>query len=423
MKKFLAFILIVAMLSAAGYYVYQKREQLLTADPVQTTSTVSSTPIPTSWPDSEFRAIWINFNEMGSLINGKTEEQYTADIIEMLEQTQASGLNCMIIHMRSHSDAFYPSELFPWSDKVAGQQGQGVDYDPLAIFIEQAHTRNLQVHAWINPYRVSATNTDPTALAENNPARIYMTDDDTSNDHWAVAAAGGIYYNPAVPQIRELVLDGVREILRNYEVDGIHYDDYFYPTTDAAFDQISYETYQSETGDRALPLDEWRRIQVDLLISGTYQAVQQLRPQAVFGVSPSASIERNKTQFYADVEKWGVQPGYVDYLCPQLYFGFSYPDEAFQFNKLADEWSALVQNDSVKLCYGLAPYKIGTQDAGSNEWIEQHDLLKRQVEYIRTKGNCAGFALYNYDAFFRQDELHQQQRENLLGILIEQMEE
>ena len=416
MKRIVAVLIVFGLLAGGGYWLWQRSQtEGKPANTGNNTSSASSAFRELS--QGEFRAVWLNFNEMGQMISGRTAAEYLEAVETLLDRCKAAGLNCVIAHVRSHSDSFYPSQIFPWSDKVAGSQGIGVEYDPLQLMIEQAHKRGMLLHAWLNPYRVSSSSSDPALLCEKNPARVYMTDDDKTNDDWAVAAAGGIYYNPGVPKVRELILSGVREILQNYEVDGIHFDDYFYPTADPSFDKTAYEAYQKSAGEHALPLEEWRLVQTNLLISGTYQAVRQLRPNAVFGVSPQASVQRNQTEYFADVKRWATEEGYVDYLCPQLYFGFEHQTQSVRFDALAKEWSELVTAPGVTLCVGLAPYKIGKEDGGSDEWVTGGNLLARQVALLRELGNVKGFALYNYQSYFDSGDAFRLERENLTNLL------
>lgn len=353
-------------------------------------------------PKRQFMGVWINFYEFADMINGKDETAYLAEIHEVFGQMEVLGLNSVCLHVHSHSDSFYPSEIFPWSQRI--NNGEGVDYDPLAVFIQEAHQRGILVHAWFNPYRIDAKEigqlrvTDPAYEWRDRPEHILVCDD-------------GVYYNPASPQARTLVLSGVREVLDNYAVDGIHYDDYFYPTTSEEFDRVSYDSYCAQTA-HPMALADWRRCQVNLLISGTYQLVQQY-PSVVFGVSPAANWDNNYQALYADVQTW-AKGGYVDYLCPQLYFGFEYPNERFRFDHLLDEWYGITEY--CDLYIGLASYKVGEEDAGSDEWKIKNDLLARQAE-MALSNRCQGICIYSYSTLMREIENASSQRMHLKKVL------
>ncbi len=352
--------------------------------------------------EQQVKGVWFNYMEYGQLINGKTKEGFTSAAQEVVDTLSRLGFNTLFLHLRSHSDSFYPSERFPWSVFVNG--GEGVDYDPTEIFITLAHDKGIRVHAWVNPYRITRNGQEK--LNENSPAYALRED-----GNCVVSLETGMYYNPSSPKVRALVLDGVREILECYDVDGVQYDDYFYPTTDPSFDQTAFQQYCEQT-QSPMSLNEWRRCQVNLLISGTYQLT---RPYEVaFGVSPSADLEKNANTLYADVTAW-VEGGYVDYLCPQLYFGFEYPAESFRFSHLLDRWQSVAGD--VPLYIGLASYKVGKEDAGSTEWVTATDLLARQTEHAFLRG-ADGVCVYHYTSLLRRDEVSTAQRNTLQQVLL-----
>lgn len=346
------------------------------------------------------KGVWLNYMEYAAMMDGKTRQEYEKQVEQLLNNMEEIGLNTLFLHVRSHSDSLYPSDIFPWSVHING--GRGVAYDNLTYLLEQAHSRSIGVHAWINPYRISAGS--PDALRENDPA--YGMRQDSNR---VVAIDSGVYYNPSSPQVRALVLSGVRELLDRYPFDGVQYDDYFYPTADASFDRVAYNQYCDAT-DAPLSLGDWRRGQVNLLIAGTYQLTRQYEGVA-FGISPAADIRRNYEEYYADIAAW-VAGGYVDYLCPQLYFGFGYPAEEFRFDALLAAWKTLAKD--TPLYIGLASYKVGTTDAGSDEWVTCTDLLARETDYA---AGCAGICMYHYSSLIKDDALSAVQRENLKEAL------
>ena len=414
--------------AAAGSHAQQadtspgENDTSLTARPGTSAETQPATESPNAdsdgvRQDGEFRAVWISYYELDG--RGKNGDQFRDMVGGMFDKVKEMGLNTVVVHIRANADAFYPSSFFPWCEYAAGTQGQDPGYDPLAIMIEEAHARRLAFHAWLNPYRVSNKSGDPLTLCESNPARVWLTDEDASNDDWAVCWGDGIYYNPGVLPVQKLILDGVREILDNYAVDGIHFDDYFYPTTDPGFDSAAYGRYTAQAGECALPLGDWRRANVNSLMQAVYRLAEE--KGVPFGISPSAHVstdgsDKNYNELYADIARWMGQPGYIHYIAPQLYFGFAYPKEDFRFDRLLDTWLSLPRAPGVRLYVGLPAYKIGTEDAGSTEWLEKDDILKRQLALLRQE-KADGFLLYSYSSLVSDHPLYQTQMENLQTLL------
>lgn len=378
-----ALLLVLAAVSGLGIYVTPKTQSVATLQPQQ-----------------KVKGVWLNYMEYASLINGFTEEEYTINTKELLDTIQSIGLNTLFLHLRSHSDSLYPSKIFPWSKLING--GAGVDYDPLGIILEQAGERNIAVHAWLNPYRISSGMLSE--LDANHPAAVLKEKDENS----VVETDTGVYYNPANALAQELVLSGVEEILENYKVAGVQYDDYFYPTTLEEFDKASYEAYCNST-DYPLSLSDYRRTQVNLLVAATHRRAKEYG--VTFGVSPAANIQKNKEQLYADVAAW-VQGGFVDYLCPQLYFGFSYPLEQFRFDTLYEQWKTLA--GEIPLYIGLASYKVGEVDNGSCEWVTATDLLARQTAFSK---DAQGVCFYHYSSLVNDSSQSQKELEGVKKAL------
>ena len=315
----------------------------------------------------------------------------------LLDNCAALGLNTVIVQVRPFGDAVYPSAVYPWSHLVTGVQGQDPGYDPLAIFVEQAHARGLAIEAWVNPYRVRLNDTMPPGeLAADNPALLH--------EGWALEANGGLYYDPALPEVQDMVVQGVTEIVQNYDVDGIQFDDYFYPTTDEAFDTESYARYGG-----GQDLAEWRRANVNTLVQKVYAAVKAVKPEAVFGISPQGNNDNNYSQQYSDVALWLSTPGYVDYIMPQVYWGYNYTlqngSARFAFENIVDEWLAMPRDDSVSLAFGLGAYRIGAGDGSateSGEWASGHNLAD-MARTLSVRG-ADGYALYRYASLYSGGE-------------------
>lgn len=339
---------------------------------------------PAADPEDEVRAIWLSYLDLGPLLSGKSESAFTASIHTVMDNIKGLGLNTVYAQVRPFGDALYYSDYFPSSYLFTGTEGEigSQPYDALEIMVQAAHSRGLRIEAWLNPYRVRTSNK---ALSDDNPAREML---DTGD---ALRYDGGIYYNPGSPAARELILDGVREIVQNYDVDGIHFDDYFYPPNAAA--SFDAETYAE--ADTQKNLAAWRREQVDILVKAVYQTVGSGK---VFGISPAGNNQNNYNSLYCDVEKWLTTPGYVDYICPQVYFGFN--NSVKPYKSTAKEFNDMISQSGVKLYVGLASYKIGDAQQGGAEWAGSTDMMARQVDYARTLSRYGGFALYRYDSLF-----------------------
>ncbi len=339
-------------------------------------------------PEEELRGVWFSYLEYSSLLQGKDQDAYTAQVEEICKNIRQAGYNAVFYQVRAFSDAFYPSKLFNWSKYVSGAAGAGPTYDPFAIFIEQAHQVGLKVHAWVNPFRIG----DNTNITPESQAAQWQN----SGNGKVLEADGKLYYNPADPEVRTYILDGISEILDHYDIDGVQYDDYFYPTTAPDFDSISY----SGTPDG---LAAWRRENINALIRETYQTVKEYGSHLLFGVSPSADIEKDMQSLYADVETWGKEAGYVDYLAPQIYYG--YQNSTLPYKTILAQWDDLCRVPT--LVVGLAGYKVGAEDQwagnGKAEWQQTHDILARQYQDAQCCQHFGGIAVFSYTSLFHPD--------------------
>ncbi len=403
-------ILLCAVAAAAAWGLHQTYGTQ-PEDTNQTTAPQQQERMP-----EEIRAVWIYYNELSMQdVNGGTKEEFTNKAEEMTENIRAAGLNTVILQVRPFCDAFYPSALFPWSAYLTGTQGQGVDYDPLEIFLACAKEKGLSVQAWFNPYRVLLS-TDWDKLADTNPAKQWYLAGKTEN---LLLTDTGIYLNPASKEAQALILDGVRELLTKYDLDAVHIDDYFYPTTDESVDSELYAAYTAAGGK--LSLSDWRRENVNTFLSGLYAAVKATDPSVHVVVSPGGDLARNYETLYADVARWAREPGFVDVLMPQLYYGFE--NESLPFSDTAAKWAALELADGVQLCFGLAAYKCGKEDAyagtGKAEWQQSTDILSRQLALCRGLSHYGGFAIYSYSSIFSENSTENAKKEwqNLKNML------
>ena len=359
----------------------------------------------------EYRGVWINYNELSmKSVGGGTAEDFKNKIDTMFENIKAFGLNTVIFQVRPFSDSFCSSEIFPWSSYITGEQGKNPGYDPFLIATNEAEKYGLKIEAWINPYRVSyKDNFDD--LSESNPAKQWYTDNPLTDD--LIITGSGIYYNPSSKRAQRIIIDGVREIVKNYNISAIHMDDYFYPTVDEGIDVDLYTNYRNEGGE--LSLDDWRRENVNTFISGLYSSVKSIKQDVKVAISPAGDIEKNYSMLYADVLKWCSQGGYADIIMPQLYYGFK--NSSKPFLKMLNLWSEAVKSGNVKLCVGLAYYKSGKTDDnagdGINEWCENGNICSEEIRYSRRKDNYCGFSVYSYSYLFAENKSENAEKEYL----------
>lgn len=315
-----------------------------------------------------------------------TQEAFKANYKKIADTALEKGINAMFVHVRPFSDSLYPSQYFPWSHILTGTQGQDPGFDPLQFMIDYTHSLGMEFHAWINPMRVKTSET-PSTLADSNPY-VQLGEEYPS---YFMEYDGGVYLNPAYPYVRSLIADGAAEIAANYDVDGIHFDDYFYPSQEAALDSAAYEAY-TQSVEQPLSLAEWRKDNVNAMVAEVYSAIKEVKPEVVFGISPQGNI-KNDEAMGADVKTWAAVPGYVDYLCPQLYFSFE--NEALGYTEALAEWAALPRHEGLSLYAGLALYKAGT-DADNGTWLLRDNIIALQAEAALEAG-YQGVILYSSD--------------------------
>jgi uncharacterized lipoprotein YddW (UPF0748 family) len=384
----------VTALSAEG----EEPEPIITDEESTSASTATSAKRKVTTVSGEVRAVWISYLDLGPILTGKTAHQFTASVESMFDNIKEYGLNTVFVQVRPFGDALYDSEYFPWSYLCTGTEGRDPGYDPLEILVGAAKERGLRIEAWLNPYRVRTAGSTK-ALAASNQAKIWLN----AGDGGVIRYNGVISYNPASKKAQDLIVNGALEIVRNYAVDGIHIDDYFYPHTAAAFDKTSYAAYQQGGGTASLA--NWRRANVETLIKKMYTAIKKEHSDVLFGVSPQSSIQNNYNAQYLDVEKIASTKGYCDYICPQIYFGFDNGTQPFA--ETLDAWSGMIGDSGVELYAGLAVYKCGVKDSwagnGANEWVQSKSLLKKMVTYSRDVDHYEGFALYRYDSLFKPE--------------------
>lgn len=372
MKRFFSFMMVLTILFS-GCNKVSENEIIQEGFEVQETAQIS--------------AVWIFYNELSMVSeNGGTEQSFRSKIEKMFDNCILWGINTVFLQVRPCADSFYNSEIFPWTYYLTGEQGKPVFYDPLQICVEEAHERKLSIHAWVNPFRI-AFNDDITKLSEDHPAKKWINQ--KSED--IVFINGGIYFSPASLNAQKLVFDGVREIIRNYDIDGIHIDDYFYPSTDEMVDAEFYNAYVEKGGK--LNLSEWRLNTVSAFVLQMYNVVKNENSECVFSISPAGNIQNNYDQQYADVKLWCSQKGYADWIIPQLYYGFE--NDSLPFDKALAEWNDIHSNPDIKMIYGIAAYKVNDSD---DEWISGKGIINKQIELVNNIENSCGVAYFSYSS-------------------------
>lgn len=380
--------------------------------------------IETEETAKELRGMWISYLEWNEM--PKEKEAFYQSVNQMFDNIRNMGMNAVFVHVRPDSDAMYPSNHFPWSKFASGVQGKDPGYDPLEYMVQAAHSRGLEFHAWLNPYRVTGYLMGFEELADNNPAKVWLTDNTTANDRWVLLHDGYYYYNPSIPEVRNLIIEGVKEIAEKYPIDGIHFDDYFYPTLNNGNPALWFDKPEYDNSGTALSITEWRRSQVSQLVSGVYKAVKDINPNISFGISPAGYVEnlRSDSKLFVDIDTWMSQPGYIDYIMPQLYWGFDAKTKdksaaPYAYRQNLQTWIDLSEKGNVTLYIGLAMSRAGTNVIDNNdvsEWLTHQDMLKRQVEVGRAYGSkVSGYCFFSYRSFY--NDYAQQEVQNLLGIM------
>lgn len=347
------------------------------------TSSVAGVSAQTTKSNKEMRAAWIStvYNiDWPSTKNNESKQKQ--EYINLLDKLQSTGINTVVVQVRPKSDAIYKSTINTWSEYLTGVQGKDPGYDPLPFLIEEAHKRGMEFHAWFNPYRITMADESLTKLPANHPA--------IKNPGWVVKHGNKYYYNPGLPEVKKYIVDSVMEVVNKYDIDGVHFDDYFYPGV--SFDDAdAYSKYGNGVNK-----DDWRRENVNDLLRQVKAAVKASKPNVVFGVSP-AGIWRNKSASeptgsdtsgnesyvgtYADTRAW-IRQGLVDYVVPQLYWPIGL--KAADYSKLVAWWANEVKGTNVDLYIGQGIYKQGQSSYGgqniAKEIVQQVELNRKYPE-------------------------------------------
>lgn len=340
-------------------------------------------------PKEEIKGVFLSYIEINKYIKNDNYEISKNNINKIISNIKSMNLNTIILQVRSSSDSIYNSKIYPKSLYLVNNEYDNY-YDVLAYFIEEAHKYNIKIIAWINPYRVRTTE-NINNITDKNPAYKYLNTD-------TIYINNGVFYNPSKKEVTDLIIKGVEEVLE-YDIDGLLFDDYFYPNVN--IDEKDYQEY-IKYNDYVSP-ENYRLEVINNMIKKVYKKCKE--KNILFGISPDGNIENNYTTHYADVKTWMSKEGYIDFIMPQIYYGF-YNSSRDYINTLK-EWENNLLNENIDLYVALAFYKVGQYDKyardGKNEWLENDDIIMREILLSRNTKNYKGFSLFRYDNIFNQD--------------------
>ncbi|MBQ8997389.1 MAG: family 10 glycosylhydrolase [Clostridium sp.] len=363
--------------------------------------------------DGEMRGVWVStvsnldWPEVGNY-DVKVQKELLKEKFDFIEE---QNMNTIFFQVRPMGDALYESSYAPWSKYLTGTLGENPGYDPLEFAIDEAHKRGLELQAWFNPFRIDSNsekfNIDNyiDELPEESPLK--------NNPDWIVRYNNYHYLDAGIPEVREYVIDTIIEVVKNYNIDGVVLDDYFYPYPSGGVEFPDEDTYE-KYGEGFSSKDEWRRNNIDCFISELYSKIKNTNAEVKFGVSPfgiwrnGESVGGSNTSglssyddVYVDSRKW-IQEGWIDYIIPQIYWQFDY--NSAPFATLVDWWAKQVENTNVELYIGHAAYKINDSSYGE-AWLNGNEVIN-QIRYSRANSNVKG------NCFFRLKTLE----ENRLGF-------
>ncbi len=332
------------------------------------------------FPKKELRAAWIATAwgldwPQGAYQIETQKQQY----INYLEKFKELNMNAVFFQVKAMGDAYYDSSYEPWSASITGTRGKDPGYDILKFMIEEAHARDIEFHAWLNPYRIAT---------RANTGSTYPTLHPSISPDWVVSHEKIQIYNPAVPEVRQRLADIVKELITRYDVDGIHFDDYFYPAASAAGTMVSDQADYVKYGSGYNNIQDFRRSNVDKAIEAVYDVIVATKPAVVFSVSPAPDRNYNYNTLYADVAKW-TQEGWIDVVMPQLYqeIGNQYND--FQTN--LGWWTQNSNKAALMVGYGFYKFGDPTMPSAFQTTVE----LQRQFAMTRRNSRVQGHVMYS----------------------------
>lgn len=325
--------------------------------------------------NKEIRAIFISYIELHEYIDGDIKKSKN-NILEMINNIDKLKFNTIILQVRDNCNSIYKSNIFP----------NTYNFDVLDYFIKESKKKNIKVISWINPYRVR-TNSNIDSIKSNEIVYKYLNSD-------YLYINNGIYLNPSKSEVEDLIVNGVKEVL-DYDIDGVLFDDYFYPNSD--IDRIDYEKYLED--HEYISIEDYQLNIINKMIKRVHRECR--KKNIYFGVSPDGNIDNNYNKHRADVRLWMKNDGYIDFIMPQIYYGFYNSTKGYC--NVIKEWEGLLENN-IDLYIALAFYKVGVEDKyakdGRDEWILNDNIIMREVLLSRNLKNYKGFSLFRYDNLF-----------------------
>ncbi|SFF00899.1 Uncharacterized lipoprotein YddW, UPF0748 family [Paenibacillus algorifonticola] len=342
--------------------------------------------------EKEVRAVWIStvYNIDWPSRSGLTAAAQKKEFTDMLDKLHAMGINTVFVQVRGASDAIYPSKLVTWSRSLTGKEGKSPGYDPLSFMIEETHRRGMEFHAWFNPFRAS-TGGSIKELPQNHPAK--------QHPEWVVPHDKKLIFNPGIPEARQHIIDAIMEVVENYDIDGVHLDDYFYPYGEDTFqDDRTFAIYKGSMSNKA----EWRRNNINAFVQDLHQEITAEKNEIDFGISPFGIWRNSRDDStgsdttgnsaydsqYADARSW-IRNEWIDYIAPQLYWSIGFKPAAYE--KLVDWWAKETRGTSVKLYIGHGAYKLGSN---TTDW-KSSDAIIRQLQLNRKYPEVRGSIFFS----------------------------
>ncbi|OYR22332.1 glycoside hydrolase family 10 protein [Brucella thiophenivorans] len=328
------------------------------------------------------------------------------ELVRMFDEASEHGINAVIFQVSPAADAFYKSEYLPWSSYLTGTLGKDPGFDPLRFAIEQAHKRGIELHAWLNPYRVSmdvrpATRKELKNSSSDSSPSIYKT-----KPEWVGISAGRYVLDPGIPAVRQWVTNITAEVVQKYDVDGIQFDDYFYYETQDS--KLEDDKTFKRFGTKFASKYDWRRYNTYTLVQEISKKIKAIKPHVRFGISPGG-VWRNqvddprgsptragKTNYdgdFADTRAW-VKDGLIDYIAPQVYWSSGRKD--VPYGPIVRWWADTVRGTQADLYIGMALYRAGTASKSEPEWVAGNgvDEIRRQLELNNALPEVKGSILF-----------------------------
>ncbi len=340
-------------------------------------------------PHDPVRAFWLTYYEVETLYSSGVPATVRSKIDALFDELVSLGTNTVYFHVRANSDAYYDSAVFNSYSATATLVSKG--FDPFAYAVTSAHARGLRIEAWFNPYRIGLDKDGTRKKCDSWFSRTNAT-----------TGVVTYYYIPSSEGAKNLIVSGVEEVVKNYDIDGVHFDDYFYPTdlmspSVESFESADYNAFKNAGG--TLSIADWRRMHVSDLVARVYK-VAHSREDCVFGISPAGDHNKTYNSMYGDVYSWLKYPGYIDYMAPQLYFGYNNTNSPF--TRMQNEWEELPRHASLSMIAGLAFYKTGLNSDtwagnGKTEWANNNNIISRQVNQTKAI-DWDGAAFFSYSS-------------------------